>query len=72
MDSQQKYLETAREDRITFESTWKNVSDWLSRVEAGPVVTGDSVNFETVQQQLAEHKVEQVLTYSNNIIKPFI
>jgi hypothetical protein len=57
LDNEQKYLENARRDRQTFDITWKNVSDWLNRVETGPLVMDDGINYQAVQQQLDKHKV---------------
>ena len=42
---------------MTFDTTWKQVASWLNKVETCPVMTGENVDFENVQEQLNQHKV---------------
>lgn len=57
MEKEGEELAKAKENREQFRATWQVVSDWLEKVESRDVTDKDVVTYETLDDQLQQHKV---------------
>ena len=57
LEKEGEELAKAKENREQFRATWQVVSDWLEKVEGRDVTDKDVVTYETLDDQLQQHKV---------------
>ena len=58
----------AKDTRQQFRSTWQLVTDWLTKAEGRDVTDLDVVTYETLDDQLQQHKVGGFVVGTNGTL----